>query len=362
MTDVVREPMVKAEDNARAKKDIVKGVNLIKQLRFEEAENTLAGIARLQCSAPYKAQAAKLQKKAGTYASLVAGLTPNVEVASEKLYDIRTRQGGRYRAVLAGQDAGSLTLLKDNGITFTVPVSDILRMDQVDPAERARFPGDFKERCCRLRGRDYVSTVAFPGPFWQIREWVGFERLCTMFIDDPDWLREMVEFWTRFVSRTLAPLLATEVVDHVLISEDMAYKQKPMISPAMARQFAENVDNINRMHVALGYWVAENTASGTVVALNDIGAITYIAERRVVDLAGLVTPEVTPSLRSPEQTDQLVQFMAEQGVEYVIVFPNWFPGLAERSDVLEEVHRVTLEDRSISGGETMVVYRANWQR
>jgi arabinofuranosyltransferase len=132
--------------------------------------------------------------------------------------------------------------------------------------------------------------------------------------------------------------------------------------PAMARQYAENVDNINRMHVALGHWVADNVPSDTLIALNDIGAITYISERRAVDLAGLVTPEVTPSMRSPEQTDQLVQFMAEQGVEYVIVFPNWFPGLAERSDVLEEVHRVTLEDRSISGGETMVVYRANWRR
>jgi hypothetical protein len=132
--------------------------------------------------------------------------------------------------------------------------------------------------------------------------------------------------------------------------------------PTMAGQYALNVDNINRMHVALGHWVADSTPPGTVVALNDIGAITYISERPVIDLAGLVTPEVTPSLRSPAHTEQLLHFLAERGVEYVIIFPNWFPGLAERGDVLEEVHRVTLENRTISGGETMVVYRANWQR
>lgn len=170
--------------------------------------------------------------------------------------------------------------------------------------------------------------------------------------------KEMLNALRAFAVRNLAsPGKGIVSLVSILIVAGTAWRL-----PAMARQYAENVDNINRMHVALGHWVADNTPPDALIALNDIGAITYISERRVVDLAGLVTPEVTPSLRSPQQTDQLVRFMAEQGVEYVIVFPNWFPGLAERSDVLEEVHRVTLEDRSISGGETMVVYRANWQR
>jgi arabinofuranosyltransferase len=132
--------------------------------------------------------------------------------------------------------------------------------------------------------------------------------------------------------------------------------------PEMAGQYARNVEDIDRIHVALGYWVRDNTAPDAVVALNDIGAIGYISEREVVDLAGLVTPEITPALRAPGQTQQLVDFLAQRDVAYVVIFPNWFPGLASRGDVLEEVHRVTLEDRSITGGETMVVYRANWQR
>ncbi|NIN10779.1 MAG: hypothetical protein GTO61_05190, partial [Gemmatimonadales bacterium] len=73
--------------------------------------------------------------------------------------------------------------------------------------------------------------------FWQMREWVGFERLCMMFMDDSDLVREMCAFWTEFVSRTMAPLLAAGVVDRMFISEDMAYKEKPMISPQMAREF-----------------------------------------------------------------------------------------------------------------------------
>jgi hypothetical protein len=130
--------------------------------------------------------------------------------------------------------------------------------------------------------------------------------------------------------------------------------------PTMASQYARNVDDINRMHVTLGQWIKDNTSPDTVIALNDIGAIAYVSEREVVDLAGLVTPEITPALRAPGQTQPLVDFLARRDVDYVIIFPDWFPGLAARDDVLQEIHRVTLEDRSIAGGETMVVYQAHW--
>jgi hypothetical protein len=132
--------------------------------------------------------------------------------------------------------------------------------------------------------------------------------------------------------------------------------------PTMARLYAWNVDNINEMHVALGRWVAQNTAPDEVLALNDIGAITYISERPVVDLAGLITPEIVPLLRAPDRTAQMAEFMAARDVGYVVIFPNWFPDLAARSDLLESVHQVTLERNTIVGGQTMVVYRARWQR
>jgi hypothetical protein len=132
--------------------------------------------------------------------------------------------------------------------------------------------------------------------------------------------------------------------------------------PTMANLYAWNVDNINKMHVALGQWVAEHAPPDALLALNDIGAITYISERPVLDLAGLVTPEVVPLLRLPDREVRLAEFMAAQGVEYVIIFPNWFPDLAARGDVLEPVHQVTLERNTICGGQTMVVYQTHWRR
>ncbi len=106
-----------------------------------------------------------------------------------------------------------------------------------DPRHPERFPPDFAERCRQLRQRDYVVQISINGPFWQLREWLGFENLCILFADDPEFVQELIDFWCDFVLETLEPLLAQVELDGVMISEDMAYKAHSMISPAMARRF-----------------------------------------------------------------------------------------------------------------------------
>jgi hypothetical protein len=132
--------------------------------------------------------------------------------------------------------------------------------------------------------------------------------------------------------------------------------------PTMALLTAENVANINEMHVRIGQWVTENTPPDALLALNDIGAITYISERQVVDLAGLVTPELIPLLLAPDRDDNLAAYMAKRGVDYVVVFPTWFPGLTERRDLLEPLYEVTLDRNTVAGGRQMVVYAVHWRR
>ena len=41
-----------------------------------------------------------------------------------------------------------------------------------------------------------------------------------------------------------------------------------------------------------GEWLRENTPPGATVAALDIGAIGFVGERRILDLAGLVSPEI----------------------------------------------------------------------
>jgi uroporphyrinogen decarboxylase len=102
-----------------------------------------------------------------------------------------------------------------------------------------RWPADFDTRCAKLRERDAVLTVSFSGPFWQMREWCGFEGLCFMTIEQPGLVADMAAFWTEFMASILGRILERVAPDVVYFSEDMAYKAKAMISPAMTREFCK---------------------------------------------------------------------------------------------------------------------------
>ena len=100
-----------------------------------------------------------------------------------------------------------------------------------------RLDSDLPAKGAKLADRAYVWGFGVNGPFWQMREWLGFEGLCMAFLDDPAMVRDMVAFWSDFVSRMFERILAYTRPDYVHFSEDMAYKEKAMISPAMSREF-----------------------------------------------------------------------------------------------------------------------------
>ena len=136
-----------------------------------------------------------------------------------------------------------------------------------DPSEPERYADDFLDRCRVLHNGDHVIGFQFNGPFWQLREWCGFENLCILFLDDPEFVHEMIDFWTDFVSQTMTPTLQNIEVDRVGISEDMAFKGHSMISPAMTREFL--LPTYKR-------WVSEIKASGCPIV--DMDSDGYVGE------------------------------------------------------------------------------------
>jgi len=124
--------------------------------------------------------------------------------------------------------------------------------------------------------------------------------------------------------------------------------------PASER-YAWGVENIEAMQVKIGHWVDTNLPPKARLALNDIGAIAFVSRREVIDLMGLVTPEILPYRRQGE--DGVIRYVTEVCPEYVIIFPTWFPRLAGRTDLIEPLYRVVLPRVEVSGGPEMVVYR-----
>ena len=139
--------------------------------------------------------------------------------------------------------------------------------ERYDPRTPGRLPDGLDEICEQLQDRDSTVGLHFNGPFWQLREWCGFESLCELMLDDPDLVHDMIDFWTDFVSLVMAPVLERLAVDLIGISEDMAYKAHSMISPAMTREF---------LKPAYLRWVAEVKASGCPII--DMDSDGYISE------------------------------------------------------------------------------------
>ncbi len=108
------------------------------------------------------------------------------------------------------------------------------RYDADDPA---RLPENPAAQAAQLKDRRHPVTLHFSGPFWQLREWLGFEQLCMAFYDKPELIRDMMDFWRDYVLGLMRNAFDYVAPDCVHLSEDMAYKNFSMISPDMAREY-----------------------------------------------------------------------------------------------------------------------------
>jgi len=121
--------------------------------------------------------------------------------------------------------------------------------------------------------------------------------------------------------------------------------------------YANDVKNINEVDKAIGLYLREK-GSGSV-AVNDIGAIGYFSGMRVLDLEGLVSPQIT--------TDMIVNdslafeyMLRNDRVDYVAIFPEWFRHIPKRTNVLRPIRHFTVERNTILGADTTIVYEAEW--
>ncbi len=119
-----------------------------------------------------------------------------------------------------------------------------------------------------------------------------------------------------------------------------------------AKAYAEDVAFIESEMVATARWVAENIPDDKLIAAHDIGALGYFAERELVDLAGLVSPEVIPFIRNE---DKLAMHLDQREVDYLIAFPFWYENLTQGLPI---VYNTGGYFAPSIGGDNMVVY--NW--
>lgn len=98
-----------------------------------------------------------------------------------------------------------------------------------------------------------------------------------------------------------------------------------------ARSYAIDVAIIESEMVQTAKWIERNTPPDALIAAHDIGALGFFGNRPILDLAGLVSPEVIPMIRDE---GRLFTFIRDAGADYLMTFPGWYPVLTQDLDLV----------------------------
>ena len=122
--------------------------------------------------------------------------------------------------------------------------------------------------------------------------------------------------WPRVLSRAMTLACALTLLAFVLIG---------------ARAYSADVAIIEGEMVRVARWLAAATQPTDLIAAHDIGAIGYFTRRPLLDLAGLVSPEVIPFIRDERR---LNDFVRQRGAAFLVTFPAWYPELVRQAGLL----------------------------
>ncbi len=117
------------------------------------------------------------------------------------------------------------------------------------------------------------------------------------------------------------------------------------------RSYDQDVRYIESEMVDTAKWAAHNLPENSLLAVHDIGAMGYYGNHRLVDLAGLVSPEVISFIRDDAQ---ITLYLNSRKVEYLVVFPDWYPSLVSG---LLPVYSTNSSFAGSIGATNMTIYR-----
>jgi tetratricopeptide (TPR) repeat protein len=85
--------------------------------------------------------------------------------------------------------------------------------------------------------------------------------------------------------------------------------------------YADYCKYIGDRQVAAGRWIHDHLPENTIIATHDVGAIAYYSGRRIVDMVGLISPDMISNIGS---LDRLRSFLIRKRTTHLAVLRNWF--------------------------------------
>jgi uroporphyrinogen decarboxylase len=159
----------------------------------------------------------------------------------ERTIVFRGAEGITHRALKEGQARGT-RMSMDQYLRFPVETrADFEAMKKRYVASSApRYPAKWDEQVETWKRRDYplmLTGIGGFGLYSMLRRWMGTEKACTLFYDDPPLAEEMLDFLTDFFIELTQRALEAVDVDWWNCFEDFAFKTGPLVSPDIYKRF-----------------------------------------------------------------------------------------------------------------------------
>ena len=97
--------------------------------------------------------------------------------------------------------------------------------------------------------------------------------------------------------------------------------------------YTNDLQTIESLMIDPALWIKNNTSKDAIIAVHDIGAMGYWGERKIIDLAGLINPEIIPIIRDE---DNLQKFIIKNGSDYLVVFKDWYKKLGAGNQLVAD--------------------------
>jgi tetratricopeptide (TPR) repeat protein len=90
------------------------------------------------------------------------------------------------------------------------------------------------------------------------------------------------------------------------------------------KMYADECKYIYDRQVKAALWINEHSAETDVVATHDVGAIAFYTQRKIIDVAGLVTPELITKLNEKDYSKYMTNYLKEKNVKYLAFLREWY--------------------------------------
>ncbi|MCL5671467.1 MAG: hypothetical protein M1423_09285 [Acidobacteria bacterium] len=180
--------------------------------------------------------------KAGGFFGLAGRAAAPIDVGMRPGFEYKVLEEDERHLVVIDGDGATKMVNKDGAssipkyLKFPIETHrdwEDFRDKRLDPREPGRFPEEQDWQKFKLSAKDheYPLGIIIGSLFGRIRDWMGFENVSYAIMDDPVWVREIIDHLGMLIYTTIERAIKEVDFDFAAGWEDMCFNHGPILQP-----------------------------------------------------------------------------------------------------------------------------------